>query len=162
MARGSHGLPKVSLEPAMPNPSPPCGLATSEMAFRLFQRWPAVIFCPHEHPTPYASEDGPPDYGASVHLQRLDAVAGNGVGERRGAVMVAVVDGDAAADCGVYAFDVAAGRRPVQHRLAADLAAEMQIAKMQIAKMQIGAVLGERKDTLSPLLLLAIHGVLQH
>jgi hypothetical protein len=30
MARGDHGLPKVSLGPAMPNPSTPCERATPE------------------------------------------------------------------------------------------------------------------------------------
>jgi hypothetical protein len=34
MARGGHGLPKVSPGPAMPNPSKPCGRATPETALR--------------------------------------------------------------------------------------------------------------------------------
>jgi hypothetical protein len=41
MAWGGHGLPKVSCGPAMPNPSTPCGRATSETASWLFQGWPA-------------------------------------------------------------------------------------------------------------------------
>jgi hypothetical protein len=41
MARGGHGLPKVSLRPAMPYPPTPCGRATPETALLSFQRWPA-------------------------------------------------------------------------------------------------------------------------
>jgi hypothetical protein len=41
MATGGHGLPKVSLRPAMPNPSTPCGRASPETALWLFQGWPA-------------------------------------------------------------------------------------------------------------------------
>ena len=37
MARGGHGLPKVSPGPAMPDPSTPCGRATPETALRPFQ-----------------------------------------------------------------------------------------------------------------------------
>jgi hypothetical protein len=33
MARGGHGLPEVSLGPAMPYPYTPCGQATPETAF---------------------------------------------------------------------------------------------------------------------------------
>jgi hypothetical protein len=32
MARGIHGLPKISPRPAMPNPSKPCGQATTKTA----------------------------------------------------------------------------------------------------------------------------------
>jgi hypothetical protein len=41
VARGIHGLPKVSSGPAMPNPSTPCWRATPETALRLFRGWPA-------------------------------------------------------------------------------------------------------------------------
>jgi hypothetical protein len=41
MARGGHGLPKVSLGPAMPNLSMPCGQATTEKALQPLQGWPA-------------------------------------------------------------------------------------------------------------------------
>jgi hypothetical protein len=41
MERGGHGLPKVSLGPAMPDPSMPCWRATPETALRPFQGWPA-------------------------------------------------------------------------------------------------------------------------
>jgi hypothetical protein len=37
MARGGHGLAKVSPRLSMPDPSMPCGLATIETALRLFQ-----------------------------------------------------------------------------------------------------------------------------
>jgi hypothetical protein len=37
MARGGYGLPKVSPEPAMPNPSTPCRQATPETALQPFQ-----------------------------------------------------------------------------------------------------------------------------
>jgi hypothetical protein len=37
MAGGDHGLPKVSLGPAMPYPSTSCGWATPETALRPFQ-----------------------------------------------------------------------------------------------------------------------------
>jgi hypothetical protein len=40
MARASHGLPKVSPRPSMPNPSTPCGQATLGMALHPFQGWP--------------------------------------------------------------------------------------------------------------------------
>jgi hypothetical protein len=42
MARGGHGLPKVSVGPAMPYPSMPCGQATPEMSLRLFQGGPPI------------------------------------------------------------------------------------------------------------------------
>jgi hypothetical protein len=41
MARGSHGLPKVSPGPAMHNTSTPCWWAIPETALWLFQGWPA-------------------------------------------------------------------------------------------------------------------------
>jgi hypothetical protein len=40
MLWGGHGLPKVLLGPAMPDPPTPFGLATTEMAFQPFQRLP--------------------------------------------------------------------------------------------------------------------------
>jgi hypothetical protein len=40
-ARGGHGLPKVSTRPAMPDPSMPCGQATTETALCQFLGWPA-------------------------------------------------------------------------------------------------------------------------
>jgi hypothetical protein len=39
MARGGHGLPKVSPGPAMPYPSTPCGRVTRETALWLFLGW---------------------------------------------------------------------------------------------------------------------------
>jgi hypothetical protein len=41
MARGDHGLTKVSPAPAMPYRSMPCGQATPETALQPFQGWPA-------------------------------------------------------------------------------------------------------------------------
>jgi hypothetical protein len=41
MARDGHGLPKVSLGPAMSCPSMPCWWGTPEKSFCLFQGWPA-------------------------------------------------------------------------------------------------------------------------
>jgi hypothetical protein len=40
MARGAHGLAKVSPGPSMPYLSMPCEWATPEMALQLFQGWP--------------------------------------------------------------------------------------------------------------------------
>jgi hypothetical protein len=40
MARGIHGLPKVSPRPAMPDPSMPCRRATPETALCPFWVWP--------------------------------------------------------------------------------------------------------------------------
>jgi hypothetical protein len=53
MARGGHGLPNVSSEPAMSDPCTPCGRATPEGRFRGGSPvgWAA---CPFGHPTPYA------------------------------------------------------------------------------------------------------------
>jgi hypothetical protein len=42
MARGAHGLPKVSLGPAMPDPSTPCGRATRETGERR-----SAVFYPY-------------------------------------------------------------------------------------------------------------------
>lgn len=42
MARGSDGLPKVLLRPAMPYPSTLCEQATPEAALQPFQRWSAL------------------------------------------------------------------------------------------------------------------------
>jgi hypothetical protein len=39
MARGGHGLPKVSLGPAMPHPSTPCERATPETPRRTPMRF---------------------------------------------------------------------------------------------------------------------------
>jgi hypothetical protein len=44
MAKGGHGLSKVSPGPTMPDPSTPCGQATHKMA----------VFYPFGHHTPYA------------------------------------------------------------------------------------------------------------
>jgi hypothetical protein len=41
MAKGIHGLPKVSPGPAMLDPSTPCGRPTPEMALMPFRGWPA-------------------------------------------------------------------------------------------------------------------------
>jgi hypothetical protein len=41
MARDSHGLPKVSPRPAMPDRSKPWGRVTPETALQLFLAWPA-------------------------------------------------------------------------------------------------------------------------
>jgi hypothetical protein len=61
MARGDHGLPKVSPGPAMPDRSMPCGWATPETApgpYGCFrdgpQSRPAAVFYPLGHLTPYA------------------------------------------------------------------------------------------------------------
>jgi hypothetical protein len=48
MARGGHGLPKVSHGPAMPDSSMPCGRAIPEKALRPY------IFFPFRHCMPYA------------------------------------------------------------------------------------------------------------
>jgi hypothetical protein len=40
MARGDHGLPKVSPGLTMPNPSTPCRRDTPETALLLFRGWP--------------------------------------------------------------------------------------------------------------------------
>jgi hypothetical protein len=45
MAWGEHGLPKVSPEPAMPNPLTPLQPLPGQ---------PAAVFYPFGHPTPYA------------------------------------------------------------------------------------------------------------
>jgi hypothetical protein len=52
MARGIHGLPKVSPGPAMPDPSMPCKWATPKTALRPYAgRWPAAVFYPLGYPT---------------------------------------------------------------------------------------------------------------
>jgi hypothetical protein len=56
MTWGGHGLPKVSLGPAMPYPSTSCGRETPEKALWPFQGWAgqhAAVFYPLGHPTPY-------------------------------------------------------------------------------------------------------------
>jgi hypothetical protein len=55
MARGGHGLPKVSLRLAMPYPSMPCGWAIPETAFQAGQ--PLAVFYPFRHPTPYVYDN---------------------------------------------------------------------------------------------------------
>jgi hypothetical protein len=53
MARGGHGLPKVSSGPTMPDPSTPCGQAIPELNLRPFQGWPArsaIGQCPSSTP----------------------------------------------------------------------------------------------------------------
>jgi hypothetical protein len=65
MAKGGHGLPKVSPEPAMPNPSTPCERATPETA----------IFYPFEHSTPYAYGRAPITGNGGVHCLEMAPVA---------------------------------------------------------------------------------------
>jgi len=59
MARGGHGLPKVSLGPAMPNPFITCGRATPETAVSRVARpqggRSVAVFYLLGHPTPYVS-----------------------------------------------------------------------------------------------------------
>jgi hypothetical protein len=58
---GGHGLPKVSPELAMPDPSRPCGRATPDTAVSGVAhpqgRRPAAVFYPFEHPMPYAHDE---------------------------------------------------------------------------------------------------------
>jgi hypothetical protein len=54
MATVGDGLSKVSLGPAMPYPSMPCGRATPETALQLVQGRSAAVFYPFGHPTPNA------------------------------------------------------------------------------------------------------------
>jgi hypothetical protein len=61
MARGGHGLPKVSSWPAMPYSSTPCGLVTPETVVSWVSRLqgglrPVAVFYPFGHPTPYTYE----------------------------------------------------------------------------------------------------------
>jgi hypothetical protein len=62
MARGGHGLTKVSLGRAMPNSFTPCGRATSETALQPFQGLPPRGWAacgrllPLGHPTPMDRE----------------------------------------------------------------------------------------------------------
>jgi hypothetical protein len=58
MARGGHGLPKVSCGNAMPYPSK----SVSGIA-RLHGGQPVAVFYPFRHPTPYAY--GPRDKGSA-------------------------------------------------------------------------------------------------
>jgi hypothetical protein len=58
-ARGGHGVSKVLLGPAMPDPFTPSGRASPETALRPFQRRPASVFYPLEHLTPYAYHEVP-------------------------------------------------------------------------------------------------------
>jgi YD repeat-containing protein len=55
MARGGHGLPKVSLGLAMPYPFAPWGRATPQTGMAYPQGGqPAAVFYPFGHPLPYA------------------------------------------------------------------------------------------------------------
>jgi hypothetical protein len=60
MARGSHGLFGVLLEPAITYPSTPCGRPPLERPYGRFRgscpqgRVPAAVCYPLGHPTPYA------------------------------------------------------------------------------------------------------------
>jgi hypothetical protein len=57
MAKGGRGLPKVSPEPIMSNPSMPYKWITLETASQPYQGWRFVaVFCPFGHPTPYAMD----------------------------------------------------------------------------------------------------------
>jgi hypothetical protein len=46
LARDGHGLPRISLGPAKPYPSMPCGLSQGSLL--------AAVFYPFRHPMPYA------------------------------------------------------------------------------------------------------------
>jgi hypothetical protein len=48
MARGDHGLPKVSPGPAMPYPSMPYRQATPETALQPFMGWTPHAICYEE------------------------------------------------------------------------------------------------------------------
>ena len=76
------------------------------------------------------------DVGAVAEevLERLDVVAERGVGQRRGAFQISVVDVDAVANGEVDAVDVAAGRRVMQDGL-----------PHVSATVEIGAMLGRRR-----------------
>jgi hypothetical protein len=58
---GSHGLPKVLLEPAMTYPSMPCGRPPLKQPYglfrggRFFSGLPVAVSYPLGHPMPYAS-----------------------------------------------------------------------------------------------------------
>jgi hypothetical protein len=54
MARGDHGLPKVSLGLAMPYPTTHCGRATVSGLAHSQGVQPAAVFYPLEHPALYA------------------------------------------------------------------------------------------------------------
>jgi hypothetical protein len=62
ISRGGHELPEVSLGPAMPYPSMPCGWPPLKRPYGCLGRGrlqreggPAAVFYPLGHPTPYAS-----------------------------------------------------------------------------------------------------------
>jgi hypothetical protein len=61
MARGGHGIPRVLLGPAMPDPSTPCRWPLLKRSYSRFRGGcqhggrPAVVFYPFGHPAPYAS-----------------------------------------------------------------------------------------------------------
>jgi hypothetical protein len=62
MARGGHGLPKVSCGPAMPKPYTPCGRATPQTALWPFGGWPtrrAGGLRPSSSPLDTPSHTGP-------------------------------------------------------------------------------------------------------
>jgi hypothetical protein len=76
MARGGHGLPKVSLGPAMPDLYMPCEQAVPETAVGqmaasgvtyLQDERPAAVFYPFRHPTPYAY-DHQPNHGILLQM----------------------------------------------------------------------------------------------
>jgi hypothetical protein len=73
IARGIHGLPKVSPWPAMPDPSMPCGRAVSGVARSQGGR-PAAVFYPLGYPTPCPAWFVPPRL-SSVVLGSLPAAA---------------------------------------------------------------------------------------
>jgi hypothetical protein len=62
MARGGHGLPKVSLGPDMPYLSMLCGWSPLKQSYgrfggaRLQDRLAVAIFHPLGHPIPYAHD----------------------------------------------------------------------------------------------------------
>jgi hypothetical protein len=58
MARGGHGLPKVSLGPALPYPPTPSGQATPKQGWpphRVGNRWPSSSLLYTAHRTPMSS-----------------------------------------------------------------------------------------------------------
>jgi hypothetical protein len=54
VARGGHGIPKVSPEPAMPNPSTTCGQLTISGVAGPQGSWPAAVSYNLGRPTPFA------------------------------------------------------------------------------------------------------------
>jgi hypothetical protein len=86
IARGGHEVPKVSLGPALPKPSSPCGQATPETALWPYQGWlvrRASVLRPSSTPldTPHRT---PP---ASAKLR-----GGVGRGQEKGETVAANVD----------------------------------------------------------------------